>query len=140
MMRLSALVATASCAFLLVGCSLMQSPAVGDWSGKMSAAPQSGMIGAFATGMTTMMAGEPSASLTLKSDGTGYMKVMTAPEQAITWKADGDRILLYGMGETPKGNASPAPDEPIIGKLSEDKKSLMFDLGPVRFNLAKKAK
>ena len=140
MIRLSALIATASCAFLLVGCSLMQSPAVGEWSGKMSASPQSGMIGAFATGMTTMMAGEPSASLTLKSDGTGYMKVITAPEQAISWKTDGDRILLYGMGETSKGNASPAPEEPIIGKLSEDKKSLTFDLGPVQFDLTKKVK
>ena len=140
MMRLSALIATGSCAFVLVGCSLMPSPAVGEWSGKMSASPQSGMIGAFATGMSAMMGGDPTANLTLKSDGTGYMKVMTTPEQAITWKADGDRILLYGMGEAEKRNASPAPEQPVIGRLSEDKKSLMFDLGPVQFNLAKKAK
>ncbi len=140
MMRFSAVLAAASCTFLLAGCSLMQSPAVGDWSGKMTAAPQSGVIGALATGMTAAMGGDPTANLTLKSDGTGYLKVMSAPEQVITWKADGERILLYGMGEPPKGNASPAPEEPIIGKLSEDKKSLMFDLGPVQFNLARKAK
>ncbi|MBC7805208.1 MAG: hypothetical protein H7145_03560 [Akkermansiaceae bacterium] len=139
MMRFSALIAIASCTFTVVGCSLVRSPAVGEWSGKMTAAPQSGMIGAFATGMTAAMGGDPSASLTLKSDGTGYMKVMTAPEQAITWKADGERILLYGMEKPSKAEASPAPEEPIIGKFSEDKKSLVFDLGPVQFNLAKKA-
>ena len=140
MFRFSAWIAIASCTFLLVGCSLMQSPAVGDWSGKMTAAPQSGVMGALATGMTAVMGGDPTANLTLKSDGTGYMKVMTAPEQAITWKADGERILLYGMSAPAKNNTAPASQEPIIGKLSDDKKSMMFDLGPVQFNLAKKAK
>jgi hypothetical protein len=117
----------------------MQSPAVGEWSGKMAASPQSGVLGALATGMSTAMGGEPTATLTLKNDGTGYMKVMSAPEQAITWKVDGERVLLYGMSEPPKNSAQPASTEPIIGKLSEDKRSLMFDLGPVQFNLAKKA-
>lgn len=140
MLRFSALVAIASCAFTLVGCSLMQSPAVGEWSGKMTASPQSGMIGAFATGMTAAMGGDPVANLTLKSDGTGYLKVMATPEQAITWKVDGERILLYGMNEPSKGNSSTASSEPIIGMMSEDKKALLFDLGPVQFNLAKKAK
>lgn len=139
MVRFATLVATVSCTFLLVGCSLMQSPAVGEWSGKMAASPQSGVMGALATGMSTAMGGDPTANLTLKSDGTGYLKVMSAPEQAITWKVDGERVLLYGMSAPSKNTSQPASSEPIIGKLSEDKKSLMFDLGPVQFNLAKKA-
>ncbi len=140
MLRYSALLASVSCALLLTGCSLMQSPAVGEWSGKMTAAPQSGVMGALATGMTSAMGGDPSATLTLKSDGTGYLKVMTAPERPITWKADGERILLTGMSQDKNQSASSSSSEPIVGKLSEDKKTMTFDLGPVQFSLNKTAK
>jgi len=140
MPRHSTVLACLTCVVLLAGCALVPSPAVGDWSGKMTASPQGGMVGALATGMTAMMGGDPSAKLTLKSDGTGYLKVMAAPESTITWKADGDRILLSGMSDPATKTASPAPDEPIIGRLSDDKKTLTFDLGPVQFSLAKATK
>ncbi len=112
---------------LLAGCALMPPPAVGEWSGDMTAAPQGGAMGALAAGMIGA-AGGTNAELTLKADGTGYVKAMSAPERPITWKMDGDRVLISGSSQE------------IIARLSDDKKTLNVDMGMVQFALTKKAK
>ncbi|RYG86956.1 MAG: hypothetical protein EON58_21155 [Alphaproteobacteria bacterium] len=147
-----------SCALIVTGCSLIQSPVVGDWSGNMTASPQSGGIGAMIGGFATAMVGNAPAELTLKADGTGYLKIPSAPEQIITWKMDGERVLLTlpdsnnnheatpgssGVISGSSRTSSPSPNAsegPIIGKLSEDKKTLTFDLGPIQFAMTKQAK
>ena len=141
----SALLATLACTLIVAGCSLLQSPAVGDWSGTMTASPQGGVIGAIATGFVTAVTGN-SASLSLRADGTGYVKMMSAPEQQITWKADGDRVLIYGIDTASNkedATISPSPNAPksdaVIARFSDDKKTLTVDAGSVQFSLAKQA-
>lgn len=100
-------------------------------------------MGAMISGIATATIGDAPATLDLKSNGTGYLKIPSGPEQQITWKTDGDKVLLYGMSSKEQNNnASPSSssDDPIIGNLSEDKKTLTFDLGPVQFALTKKDK
>ena len=144
MKRIVAVVALVSCTVLVAGCSLLQSPAVGDWSGTMTAAPQGGVMGAIASGFVTATVGN-TASLSLRADGTGYVKMMSAPEQQITWKADGDRVLIRGIRSGADGvtTASPAPsvseNDAVIARLSADKKTLTVDAGPVVFTLARQA-
>ena len=132
----------------LAGCAVFQGPAVGDWSGPVSASPSAGGLGALAAGFATAAIGNTPATLTLKSDGTGYLKLPTAPERPVTWKADGDRVLLFVRkeGDADKGGAiltsgrSPSPEDALIGRLSEDKKTLTFDLGPVQVAMTKPSK
>lgn len=120
---------------LLAGCALAPPPAVGEWTGTLTAAPQGGAMSGLATGMLTM-AGGGNVDLTLKADGTGYVKAMSAPERPITWKADGDRVLIYGAS----GATAAAPGEGIVARLSGDKKTLALDFGPVKSDLHKKNK
>ena len=103
-------------------------------------------MGAIAAGFVTAIAGN-SASLSLRADGTGYVKMMSAPERLITWKADGDRVLIYGIAaNNSETGVSPSPDPAtqhdnnvVIARLSDDKKTLVVDAGPVQFTLTKQA-
>jgi hypothetical protein len=92
-------------------------------------------MGAMLAGAAAMAMGNSPATLTLKNDGTGYLKIPNAPERAITWKMDGERIVLSGMQDNKTGS-----DSSIVGRLSEDKKTLTFDLGPVKFDMKKQEK
>ncbi|MBC8142387.1 MAG: hypothetical protein H7Y38_13205 [Armatimonadetes bacterium] len=133
-MKQNTLFAALAATVMLAGCSLMPSPAVGEWSGAMTAAPQGGAMGALAAGMLGA-AGGANAELTLKSDGTGYIKAMSAPERPITWKMDGDRVLIAGTEGFQNGSK-----EGIVARLSEDKKTMNVDMGVVQFALTKKEK
>ena len=142
MRTVTALSAAFGVVFCAAGCTAFQSPAVGDWQGTMSASPGAGGLGALAIGFAAAATGNTPANLTLKNDGTGYLKLPTAPERPMTWKMDGDRVLLFVRRDAASTPASGnnASDTALVGKLSEEKKTLTFDLGPVQFAMTKQPK
>jgi len=133
-----AISASISCAVLLAGCSLAPSPAVGEWSGKMMAPPQ-GSMNQLALLAIGIMGDNPSARLSLKGDGTGYLKIPNAPERPVSWRMDGDRIILGGADAIAATTTASSHGQ-VVGRLSDDKKTITLDLGLVQFSLAKAAK
>jgi hypothetical protein len=116
--------------------SLQQaSPVVGTWTGKSKLAPSSGLAG-----LATALAGdqvEGPSTLTLQANGNGYLKVAKTPERAITWKQDGKKLVLTGVGGSgPKNDANKA-DEPAVATLSDDEKTMTIDLGQLTVTLSK---
>lgn len=134
-MNRNAFAAALVCPFVVTGCALMPSPAVGEWTGTMTANPQGGAIAQMGAGMLGAM-GSATADLTLKADGTGYARAMGAPERPITWKMDGDRVLIFGANAGKNAN----PSDAMVARLSEDKRTLLLDMGPIQVNLQKKTK
>lgn len=120
----------------LMGCS-QTSPLVGTWSGTPSVAqssnPMAGMAGAM-LGMS--MNGQ--CTLTLKADGTGFLKVPIAPERAIAWSEEDGKVILRPRDEdkAPTSQSTPASGS-TVGTLSADKQQLDLDLGILKIAFKK---
>ncbi len=113
---------------------------VGTWSGTVQASQKSGggILGDLAAALGQAALGGQ-ATLTLKLGGTGYLKIGSMPERAITWKADGDKVILSGASASgTETDKSTGVSGELVGTLSSDGQTLTLDLGPVSVALAKK--
>lgn len=105
------------------GCSRV-SPAVGTWS---------------------LDAGNSSAALELREDGTGTLRMAVLPEQPVSWtEEDGTVTLRFGGGTETGGSGAAPKTRPgvgtaLTGALSEDKKSMTIAFGPTTLTLQKQA-
>ena len=93
-----------------------------------------GLFGALAQGMLGDHVSGPS-TLSLKGDGTGFLKIAATPERPIAWTQEGNKVILRSREEDrPKPDPAKernedSDDGPIVGTLSEDGKTLTLDLG-----------
>jgi len=108
-------------AVLAGGCSRV-SPAVGTWS---------------------LPAGGSPATLELREDGTGTLRMAVLPEQPVSWTEEDGTVTLQLGGGTQTGGSGAAPKArpgvgtALTGALSEDKKSMTIALGPTTLTLQK---
>jgi hypothetical protein len=108
------------------------SPLVGNWTGKSEvkggdlAKALNGLAGGPLTGPST---------LTLKADGTGYLKVADKAERPITWKQDGDKVVIEV--KSAEREASSEPVTTWIATTSSDRRFMTIDLDDVKVKLSK---
>jgi hypothetical protein len=76
------------------------------------------------------------SKLTLNGDGTGFMKVAKGAEQPVTWKQEGPKVIVEKRSIEEK-TKSPDSEGPYVATLSEDKKTMTFDMGNVKVVLSK---
>src|SRR5438067_11035021 len=137
--------------FLLSACSLRSantvnagsniltaSPLIGSWTGK------SDIKGSDLDKFANSIAGGPltgPSSMTLNADGTGFLKVADQPERPISWKAEGDKVILQGRsigaahGQDTSQTERADADGPWVGTLGVDRKSMVIDMGKVKVTL-----
>jgi hypothetical protein len=137
MRRLSQLAAAAvMAAWTLAGCSnggkvdagpvaKALSPLAGKWTGKSEV--KGGDLAKFANSVAGGPLTGPS-SLTLDSDGTGYMKVADGPERPISWKQEGDRVIIETRGVEGASDKHADSDGPWVGHLSNDRRTMTIDM------------
>lgn len=125
---------------MAMGCAAT-SPLVGVWSGTPKVTQSSNPMAGMAAAMLGMgMKGE--CTLTLKADGTGFLKVPIAPERAIAWSEEDGKVILRprdedkGVAETGKSAATGSGS--TVGTLSADKQQLDLDLGILKIAFKKK--
>ena len=128
-------------AFLLLGCAERRR-FVGTWTGEVRKSESGrGIMSA----LTCLVAGSMlggNATLTLRPRGSGFLKVGVLREQPITWKAQGDKLIVSGYAqpqpESSNGEATVAPvTQPVVCTLSQDGLTLTLDLGPVIADLTR---
>jgi hypothetical protein len=108
------------------------SPLAGKWSGK------SEVKGGDVAKALNSLAGGPltgPSSLTLNSDGTGYFKVADKAERPITWKQDGEKLLI--QARRVDEDASSEAGAVWVGTVSGDGKYLTIDMEEVKVRLSK---
>lgn len=114
------------------GCA-QQSPLVGTWSGTAQVTlppnnPAMALAGA--------MAGPQASSLVLNPDGTGTFRVANLAERAVTWKDEGNRVVLRDQAGAKAGGNAPASGD-VVGTLSSDKQTLTVTLSKATATLKK---
>ena len=127
-------------AVLSCGCA-RTSPAVGSWLGEVKIEPpkNAGMMG-----MATMMLGQSingPCQLTLKPDGTGFMKISIAPEAPILWSEEDGKVIIrkrFDTEKTPDKKSEEKSDNgTLVGTMSEEKQALTLDLGITKVEMNK---
>ncbi len=85
------------------------------------------------------MLGKGECTLTLKADGTGFLKVPIAPERAIAWSEEDGKVIFRPRDEDKAvSNAASAPGMgSTVGTLSADKQQLDLDLGILKIAFKK---
>jgi hypothetical protein len=129
----------AAALFLLAGCARM-SPAAGTWTGQISLPPMMqiplAVMGGGAHGATT-------STVTLRPDGTGFVKIGPAPEHPVAWTEEDGKVILRPRDEASTGAKNPQPGAnpkgTLVGTLSEDNRSMSVDLGVAKVVLQKQA-
>ena len=127
-------------ALVLAGCA-RTSPAAGTWTGQVSLPPLMqiplAVMGGGAAG------GATSSTMTLRPDGTGFVKIGPAPEQPVAWTEEDGKVILRPRDEASTGAKNPQPganpNGTLVGTLSEDNKSMSVDLGVTKVVLQKQA-
>lgn len=108
------------------------SPLAGKWEGKSDvkggdlAKALNGLAGGPLTGHST---------LTLNSDGTGFLKVADKPERPISWKQEGEKVVI--STREAGATSDSAGKDTWVGTLSGDKKSMTIDMEDVKVTLSK---
>jgi hypothetical protein len=105
------------------------SPIVGKWSGK------SEVKGGDLQKLANSAAGGPltgPSSMTLNSGGTGFLKVADRPEVPISWKEEGDRLILSLRGADGDGASSPSTNGPWVAKWSSADRTWTIDMEKVK--------
>src|SRR4051812_30927405 len=113
------------------------SPVIGTWTGKSKLVHSDGLAG-----LATALAGdqvEGPSTLTLQTNGNGYLKVAKTPERAITWKQDGKKLVLSHVGGSAAKGEQGKGDEDAVATLSDDDKTMTIDLGQLKVTLNKQA-
>src|SRR5438552_1959311 len=112
---------------------IVSAPLAGTWTGK------SDMKGNDLDKFANSIAGGPltgASSLTLNTDGTGFLKVADQPERPISWKQEGDRVILEARGVRGSPDANTAQTGgPWVGQLSADRKTIVIDMEKVKVTL-----
>lgn len=116
------------------------SPLVGKWTGEAKLATGNDL-----TKIANALSGNEmtgASRLTLNADGTGFMKVAKRPERPITWKQDGQKVILAETGNAKHNDTTGETSESMqsyVGTLSDDGTALTIDMGKVKVKLAKLA-
>ena len=105
------------------------SPFVGTWTGKSEV--KGGDLQKFANSVAGGPLTGPS-SMTLNSDGTGFLKVADSPERPIAWKQEGDRLILQPSGVNGPSDAKPDSGGPWVAKWSNDDRTWTIDMEKMR--------
>jgi hypothetical protein len=117
--------AGAAAMVLAAGCA-RQSPAVGEWKGQVSGG---GPLGAIAA-----QTGMGSASMSLKPDGTGFVKAGPTPERPVKWTEKDGKVVFSFADPNQKG----APENgDLVGTLADDGRTMSVDLGPLKVTFEK---
>lgn len=105
----------------LAGCARV-SPAVGTWTGSV---------------------GPQTATVTLSPDGKGFLKLPVLPEQPVNWTEENNKVTLTigaaAAGTTQGGRSGSGAASALVGTLSDDKRAMTIDLGPIEIALKKQA-
>src|SRR5690242_13262093 len=118
----------------LIGCG-RGSQYVGTWSGQAKPMKDSsGVSGLAADMLASRMKG--TSTLTLKSDGTGYLKIAGLPEESVSWSADGNKLILQNRAIAAGSQGglisiSNVQVQSLVGTLAQDGYTLNLDLGQV---------
>jgi hypothetical protein len=137
--------------FFLAGCASRNPSTVNASSGGILASPLTGKWGGKSDmkdkGLDTFanaLAGGPltgPSSLTLNPDGTGFLKVADLPERPISWKQEGEKVIIekrsIQQGTSSGGEQGDLGDGPWVATLSPDQKALKIDMGKVTVTLNK---
>lgn len=124
-------------ALTALGCAAT-SPLVGVWSGTPKLSQSSNSMAGMAAVMSGML-GNGECKLTLKADGTGFLKVPIAPERAIAWSEEDGKVILRPRDEDKTVSNAAAPGiGSTVGTLSADKQQLDLDLGILKIAFKKK--
>ena len=82
------------------------------------------------------------SDLTLNPDGTGFLKISGVPEEPISWKQEGDKLILQSRPlsssqAAPGGliTVNSVPLQILVGTLSQDGNTLRIDLGQVSLDM-----
>lgn len=111
------------------------SPVIGNWTGKSKLEHSDGLA-ALATALAGDQVEGPS-TLTLQSNGNGYLKIAKMPERAITWRQDGKKLVLSHVGGSNTKGESGKGDDDAVATLSDDDKTMTIDLGQLKVTLNK---
>ena len=106
------------------------SPLAGKWTG------DSEVKGGDLAKALNSLAGGPltgPCALTLNSDGTGYLKVADKAERPITWKQDGEKVLI----DIRPADSATEPLPSWVGTISRDGKNMTIDMEDVKVKLSK---
>jgi hypothetical protein len=131
---------------ILTGCS-RTSPVVGTWSGEVQMKPQSKNSPLGGLGMMMGQQLKGPCTLTLKPDGTGFLKVSITPERPIAWTVEDNKVLLNSRdanaSETGNNKTTAQPGNPtqgsLVGTLTPDQQSMTLDMGIIEVLLKKSA-
>ena|SRR5579871_4330434 len=148
-MRYISLAALVPCAVLLLaGCSqpgsvsgtplaALTSPVVGTWSGQAKLATGNTLVKIKNALSGDKMTGD--SRLTLKADGTGFLKIAKQPERAVVWRQEGHKLILQPqeIGADGTVQTSATDKNSYVGTLSEDGKTITLDMGEVKVSLLK---
>jgi hypothetical protein len=130
---------------ILAGCS-RTSPVAGTWSGEVQIKPQSKNDPLATLGMLMGRQLKGPCTLTLKPDGTGFLKVSMTPERPIVWTVEDNKVLLNSRdGEAPgttnstktTAQQSGPMQTSIVGTLAPDQQSMTLDMGIIEVPLKK---
>lgn len=105
------------------------SPVIGKWTGKSEV--KGGDLQKFANSVAGGPLTGPS-SMTLNSGGTGFLKVADRPEIPISWKEEGDRLVLQPSGVNGPSDAKAGSGGPWVAKWSNDARTWTIDMEKVK--------
>lgn len=100
------------------------SPLAGKWVGQAKLA-----TGSDITKIKNALSGDKmtgDSNLTLNADGTGFLKVAKHKEEPISWKQEGQKVLLTKDADTS-----------YVGTMAEDGRSMTIDMGEVKVELTR---
>ncbi|HTE21072.1 MAG TPA: hypothetical protein VK689_22120 [Armatimonadota bacterium] len=119
--------------FAAAGCA-QQSPLVGTWTvtAQLTLPPNNP-----AMALAGAMAGPQASTLVLNPDGTGTFRVAGLAERAVTWKEEGDRVVLRNQAGAKASSNAPAAGGDVVGNLSSDKQTLTVTLSVATATLKK---
>ena len=74
------------------------------------------------------------STLTLNSDGKGFLKVADKPEIPVAWKQEGQKLVIETRGSSDDSNK---PKNTWVGTLSDSNRALTIDMEDVTVKLSK---
>jgi len=105
------------------------SPLSGTWRGKSDV--KGGDLQKFANSIAGGPLTGPS-TLTLKPDGTGFIKVADRAERPISWKQEDDRVIMQYRRVDDSKSPSGSENDAWVGDLSSDRRTMTIDLDNVK--------
>ncbi len=142
-----ALLGMVFCVGILTGCN-RTSPVTGTWSGEVQMKQQSNNTPLGGLGLMMGQQLKGPCTLTLKPDGTGFLKVSIMPERPVAWTVEDNKVLLSSRDANTSettNNAKPAEQSggptqgSIVGTLAPDQQSMTLDMGIIEVALKKSA-